>query len=87
MPLGVRRGQTVGLIDFCHILTYLAPGDFCHILTLLPSGGIRVSQTRLVDLVVAVAIIVSQTYLSVCVLILSQPNFRGNRPKLGISSK
>ena len=44
MPLGVGRGQNVGLRDFCHILTLLTPGhpcftDFCHILTLLPPGA------------------------------------------------
>ena len=26
MPLGVGRGQNVGLTDFCHILTLLPPG-------------------------------------------------------------
>ena len=26
MPLGVGRGQNVGLKDFCHILTWLSPG-------------------------------------------------------------
>ena len=34
MPLGVGRGQNIGLRDFCHIST------------LLPLGGIRVSQTH-----------------------------------------
>ena len=30
MPLGVGRGQNVGLRDFCHILTLLPPGHPCN---------------------------------------------------------